>query len=95
MASSRVPLSVVGVTSRPAIPEKATRPIRVPSFWALTNSRAASLAAASRLGAMSVVHIEPETSIANRIEVVFDGTVSDACGRASPPASASSPARKR
>jgi hypothetical protein len=44
---------------------------------------------------MSVVHIEPDTSIASRIEVVLDGTASVACGRANPPASASSPARKR
>jgi hypothetical protein len=39
------------------MPEKATRPIRVPSRCALTNSRAASLATASRLGEMSVLHL--------------------------------------
>ncbi len=88
-------MSVVGVTSRPAMPENATSPILVPSLCPFTNLRAASIAAESRFGSTSVLHIEPETSMASRIEVLFDGTESRACGRASAPLSATRPARNR
>ena len=84
IAASSSFLSVVGSTSRPAIPEKVTRPIRAPSSCALMNSRAASCAAVSRLGATSVEHIEADTSIASRIEAAFEGTGTDICGRAAP-----------
>jgi hypothetical protein len=86
---------VVGGTSSAAMPENATRPIRVRPSWSSTKVRAASVAAVSRFGATSVAHIEPDTSRASMIVLSSDGTASDACGRVSAPASASSPARKR
>ena len=76
----------------PAMPENATRPILVPSCWALMKSRAAFWAAVSRLGATSVEHIDAETSMASRIDAEFDGTGTDACGRAAPVASTTRPA---
>ena len=92
IAASSSFLSVVGRTSRPVTPEKVTRPILDPSSCASMKSRAACCAAVSRLGATSVEHIEPDTSIASRIVAWFDGTSTDASGRAAPVARTTRPA---
>ena len=83
---------MVGGTSTPAMPENATRPIFVPLCWALMNSPAAFSAAVSRFGATSVEHIEPDTSMASRIDEASDGTSTVACGRAAPTPSTTRPA---
>jgi len=94
-ALSSASWSVVGFTSRPAIPEKTTTPILVPSPRSLTNSRAASRATVSRFGATSVEHIEVDTSTTSRIDVDEAGTVSVAFGRAAARPSASRPTTNR
>jgi len=94
-AASSAAVSVVGGTRRPAIPPKATSPIRAPPGCALMNSAAAFSAAVSRLGCTSVEHIDPDTSSASRIVVELDGTATVACGRAAPSPSTASPSSSR
>ena len=90
MASISRSVSVVGGTTSPANPAKATIPMRVPSSWLRMNVRAASWATTRRFGATSVEHIERETSMASSTDVALRATVTWAVGR---PAANPSPTR--
>ena len=94
-AASNASVSSVGGTRTPAIPAKATSPIRAPPGCALMKSAAAFSAAVSRFGCTSVEHIDPETSRASRIVVELAGTATVACGRAAPIPSTARPSSSR
>ena len=87
MARSRTARSLVGATASSAKPEKATRPIRVPLGWELTNSRAPFSAALNRSGYTSVEHMEPDSSRARMMVVCDSGTSVVTWGRADATAS--------
>src|SRR6185437_1745169 len=91
-ARSSVCVSCVGGTRRPAVPAKATRPMRGPPAWELMKSLVSFSAAVMRFGSTSVEHMEPETSRASRIVADVEGTGTVTCGRAAPTASTANPA---
>ena len=66
-----------------ANPANATMPMSVPGSCRSMNAAAASSAAASRLGGMSVEHMLRDTSMTIRIVVWLVGTLTTAAGRAS------------
>ncbi len=76
-------MSFVGAWTSSANPEKATIPIWVDDPWLLMKSDAAASAASIRLGAMSVEHMLPDTSMASITVVWFVGTVAMTTGRLS------------
>ncbi len=81
IASTRACWSVVGGWTTAAKPLNATIPIWVSAFWLVTKATAASSAASSRVGRMSVEHMLPETSIARMIVDWLVGTLRTTDGR--------------
>ena len=73
MTSSSTSSSLVGAWTISANPANATMPICVPPSWPSTNDAAASSAAMSRLGGMSVAHMLRDTSIARTTVVRLVG----------------------
>jgi hypothetical protein len=86
IASSTTSWSTVGGWTSSAKPLKATIPIWAPGCCS-TNCSAAASAARRRVGAMSVEHIDPDTSIARMIVIWLVGTLTMAAGRAAATAS--------
>ena len=82
MTSSSTSSSFVGAWTISANPANATMPICVPLSWFSTKDEAASSAATSRLGGMSVAHMLRDTSIARTTVVRLVGTGTIAAGRA-------------
>ena len=72
----------VGGCTTDAVPANDTTPMRVVCGWSSTNARAASCAAARRLGSTSVARMLPDTSIARMIVSCCDGSITTAAGRA-------------
>ena len=87
-------LSVGGCTSE-ATPAKVTTPIRVLRGCVCTNARAASCAAASRVGLTSVARMLPDTSIARITVSCCAGSVTVAAGRPTDTSSSAIASRKR
>ena len=92
IASTSACWSLVGGWITAAKPLNATSPISDPELWLVTNATAASSAASSRVGSMSVEHMLPDTSIARMIVVWLAGTLSTTTGRPSAITSAATPA---
>ena len=72
----------VGDWTTDAVAANETTPIRVVFGCSATNARAASCAAAMRLGLTSVARMLPDTSIAMMTVSCCDGSVTTAAGRA-------------
>ena len=72
----------VGDCTTDAVAANDTTPMRVDFGCSATNARAASCAAAMRLGLTSVARMLPETSIARITVSCCDGSVTMAAGRA-------------
>ena len=70
--------------------ENDSRPTFMPDGMPVTNLRAASSAAARRVGTTSVADIDPDVSMASRIVPRCLGTFETLTGRASPTTSAPS-----
>ena len=72
----------VGDCTTDAVAANETTPMRVVFGCSATNARAASCAAAMRLGLTSVARMLPDTSIARITVSCCDGSVTTAAGRA-------------
>ena len=72
----------VGDWTTDAVAANETTPMRVVFGCSATNARAASCAAAMRLGLTSVARMLPDTSIAMITVSCCDGSVTTAAGRA-------------